>query len=166
MAWEWVAPVVTGVVGVAGIAGTYLNGRHQANATVRLTREERTQTRLERAYLEVQRVVERNGLWADAVMPTLSGTEQDLYPLPPDNDAVVAEASAMQLYWSKEVRGLIHVWTDARNKLAQQSMLARNVEALRADGWVRAPDLKKAMNDAADALLERMAAELRGSVPH
>lgn len=32
MAWEWVAPVVTGIVGVSGIAGTYLNGRRQTTS--------------------------------------------------------------------------------------------------------------------------------------
>jgi hypothetical protein len=43
MAWEWVAPVATGLVGVAGIASTYLNGRLQTNTSVQLAREERTQ---------------------------------------------------------------------------------------------------------------------------
>jgi hypothetical protein len=98
MAWEWVAPVATGLVGVAGIAGTYLNGRLQTNTSVRLAREERTQNRLERAYLEVQRVVERYAQWADATMPIVGAAGHDPHPPLPGNDGQMLEAAALRLY--------------------------------------------------------------------
>jgi hypothetical protein len=107
MAWEWVAPVATGVVGVAGIVGTVLSGRQQSSVTLQLAREERTQGRLERAYQEVQRVVERSGRWADSAMPMIGGPGQDLYPLHPEDDSQTLEATTLRLYWSPEVRKLI-----------------------------------------------------------
>lgn len=152
MAWEWVAPVATGLVGVAGIAGTYLNGRLQTNTSVRLAREERTQTRLERAYLEVQRVVERYAHWADATMPTISATGHDPHPPLPENDGQTLEATALRLYWSPEVRELVQVWTDARNRLAAQSLAARVREGLNADAWIKATELKQTIRDAEEAL--------------
>jgi hypothetical protein len=165
MAWEWVASVVTGLVGVVGIAGTYLNGRLQTNASVRLAREERTQNRLERAYLEVQRVVEHYSQWADATMPIISGTGHDPHPPLPENDGQMLDATALRLYWSPEVRELVLAWTDARNRLAAQSLAARVHERLNADAWMKAPDLKQAIRDAEEALLARMSEELRAIEP-
>jgi len=165
MAWEWVAPVATGLVGVAGIAGTYLNGRLQTNTSVRLAREERTQNRLERSYVEVQRVVERYAQWADATMPIISAVEHDPHPPLPQSDGPMLEATALRLYWSSEVRGLVQAWTDARNRLAAQSFAARVHEKLVADAWMKAPELKQAIRDAEDALLTRMSEELRAIEP-
>jgi hypothetical protein len=165
MAWEWVAPVATSVLGVAGIAGTYLNGRRQTNVTVQLAREERTQGRLERAYQEVQRVVDRSAQWADATMPMVGGLGQDLYPPPPENDGQVLEASALRLYWSPEVRRLVQAWTDARNRLAGHVLAARISEKFRDGAWLTAPEFKQALRDAEDALLARMSHELLGGEP-
>jgi hypothetical protein len=165
MAWEWVAPVATGLVGMAGIAGTYLNGRLQTNTSVRLAREERTQNRLERAYLEVQRVVERYAQWADAIMPFMSGAGHDPHPPLPENDGQMLEATALCLYWSPEVRQLVQAWTDARNRLAVQSSTARVHETLNADAWMKAPELKQAIRDTGEALLARMSEELRAVEP-
>src|SRR4051812_555107 len=75
MAWEWVAPVVTGAVGIAGIGGTVWSGNKQANTAkknaeiqadmartaaqiqagtaVGLADTERRQRRLEDAYVEL-----------------------------------------------------------------------------------------------------------------
>lgn len=165
MAWEWVAPVATGLVGMAGIAGTYLNGRLQTNTSVRLAREERTQNRLERAYLEVQRVVERYAQWADATMPFMSGAGHDPHPPLLENDGQMLEATALGLYWSPEVRQLVQAWTDARNRLAVQSSTARVHETLNADAWMKAPELKQAIRDTGEALLARMSEELRAVEP-
>jgi hypothetical protein len=160
MAWEWVAPVVTGIVGVSGIAGTYLNGRRQTNVTVQLAREERAQDRLERAYLEVQRVVERSAQWAASAMPIVGGSGQDLYPPPPADDAQVLEASALRLYWSPEVRELVQAWTVARNRLAGHVLAARSSEPFRGEAWLAVPELKQGLQDAIDALVARMSREL------
>ena len=160
MAWEWVASVGTAVVGVAGIAGTVMSGRWQANVTVRLAREERTQARLERSYQEVQRVVERSAQWAASAMPIVGGPGQDLYPLPPEDDAHTLEASALRLYWSPEVRQLVQTWTNARNHLVIYVNAARTTEALRDQTWMKVPELKQALRDAEDALVARMSHEL------
>lgn len=160
MALEWVAPVVTGVVGVAGIAGTIMNGRRQTNVTLQLAREERTQGRLERAYQEVQRVVERSAQWAASAMPIIGGPGQDLYPLHPENDDRTLEASALRLYWSPEVRQLVQEWTNARSRLMIYVSTARTTEVLRDQAWMKVPELKQALRDAEDALVARMSHEL------
>jgi hypothetical protein len=162
MAWEWVAPVVTGVVGVAGVAGTVMSGRRQANVTVQLAREERVQARLEQAYQEVQRVVDRSAKWAVSALPFIGGPGQDLYPLHPEDDDHTLEASALRLYWSPEVRRLVEEWTNARNRLVIHVSIARTTaEAeLRDQTWMKAPEMKQALRDAEDALVARMSHEL------
>jgi hypothetical protein len=166
MAWEWVAPVVTGVVGVAGVAGTLLSGRRQANVTVQLAREERVQARLERAYQEVERVVERYGQWAVATMPFMTVGEHNPHPPPPPGDHGLAlEATALRLYWSPEVRRLVQMWTEACNQLMVQSISAQVHVSLTQAAWLKAPGLKEELHNAEEALLARMAYELRTVEP-
>lgn len=166
MAWEWVAPVVTGVVGVAGVAGAVLSGRRQANVTVQLAREERVQARLERAYQEVERVVERYGQWANATMPFMTVGEHNPHPPPPPGeDGLALEATALRLYWSPEVRRLVQAWTEARNRLMVQSISAQVHVSLTQAAWSKAPGLKEALRDAEEALLARMGYELRTVEP-
>src|SRR3954453_23316149 len=66
MAWEWAPPLATVVVGVAGVAGTWLAGRNQGvvalesarlgtESSRELAREERTQRRIESAYRDLDR---------------------------------------------------------------------------------------------------------------
>ena len=114
----------------------------------------------ERAYQEVQRAVERYAQWADATMPLMSVGDHDLHPPLPGNDGQVLEASALRLYWSPEVRQLVQEWTDARNRLAVQSLAARVHESLTQNAWLKAPELKTALRAAEDALLARMSYEL------
>jgi hypothetical protein len=166
MAWEWVAPVVTGVVGIAGVAGAVLSGRRQANVTMQLAREERVQARLERAYQEVERVVERYGQWANATMPFMTVGEHNPHPPPPPGeDGLALEATALRLYWSPEVRRLVQAWTEARNRLMVQSMAAQAHVSLNQPAWLKAPGLKEALRDAEEALLARMAYELQTVEP-
>jgi len=164
MSWDW-GTTVAGAVGIAGILGTYWGARHQGNVTVRLAREERTQTRLERSYLEVQRVVQRSALWAESAMPILGGPGQDLYPLLPSDDGQVLEASAQSVYWSPKVRELVHAWTAARNKLVMNVSLARTSAGYRDKAWQNVENLKKALRDAEDALVAQMSAELLAVEP-
>jgi hypothetical protein len=164
MSWDW-GTTVAGVVGIAGIVGTYLGARHQGNVTVRMAREERRQGRLERAYQEVQRAVDRYAQWADATMPLISVGDHDPHPPLPGNDGPVLEASALRLYWSPEVRRLVQAWTDARNQLAVQSLAARAHESLTQNAWLKAQELKPALRAAEEALLARMAYELLAVEP-
>jgi hypothetical protein len=173
VAWEWVAPVVTGTVGVAGIITTYLSGnrqtstaltgaQRQVNAQAAVAREERSQRRLETAYVELQRAVDRYASWADATMPLNSPPGYDAHPLPPPG-SVVEEASALQVYWSPTVRTLVTSWAAARNKFAVNASVART-NALQgrypAEAWQKAPQLNGELHDAADKLLAQMNAEL------
>lgn len=160
MAWEWVAPVVTGFVGVVGISGTYLTSRNQTQVAVKLAREARVQARREQAYLEVQRVVERSMLWADQTMPVMSAPGQEIYPPPPPNDDQTLEASAHRLYWSPEVLALVVQWTNARNALIRRSAIARQDPVDRAEAWRVVPDLKNDLSAAAEALQAQMSNEL------
>ncbi len=156
MSWDW----ATTVVGIAGIVGTLWGARSQANVTLQLAREERAQTRLERSYLEVQRLVERSAQWAASAMPTF-GEGQDLFPPHPEDDAQVLEASALRLYWSPEVRELVQEWTRARNALILHVRMARTSERYRGEAWgPKVTELKQALSDTEDALRARMSHEL------
>jgi hypothetical protein len=57
-------------------------------------------------------------------MPMIGSAGQNFYPDPPEN-SLVHDASALQLYWSSEVRALVHDWTLARNQLAMASATGR-----------------------------------------
>jgi hypothetical protein len=104
MAWEWVAPAGTALVGVAGIAGTYWATRRQADAALTSSREsnenalavarrqdeahlaalreERLQRRLEMAYQELLVRLSQTWQWVLSVYPMMtSGPEQ--YTMPP-----------------------------------------------------------------------------------
>lgn len=52
MAWEWVAPVSTATVGVAGVAGTYLSARMGRKAAADQAREHRDHSKDERNHAE------------------------------------------------------------------------------------------------------------------
>jgi hypothetical protein len=84
VAWEWVAPVVTGTVtgtvGVVGIIATFKSGnrqsdtalkvaRQQADAQADIAREERQQSSLEATYRELAVHVQRQRMLANAVRP-------------------------------------------------------------------------------------------------
>jgi hypothetical protein len=70
-------------------------------------------------------VVERYAQWADATMPIISLAVHDPHPPLPANNGQMLEATALRLYWSPEVQALVQAWTDARNRLAAQSLAAR-----------------------------------------
>ena len=78
MAWEWVSPVATASVGMAGILGTWLTGkqgRDDAKAIASqklgherlLAKEDRHQQRLEKAYVNLLDMMERAGPEVNAV---------------------------------------------------------------------------------------------------
>ncbi len=120
MAWEWVAPVATGAVGVAGILGTWFTGkqsRDQALETLReqlghdrlQAREAREQERLESAYLELLKMAERVGVWAQMIYPVMQSGEPPETPLP--SLEVQADAAAlMASFGTDEVREKLEAW--------------------------------------------------------
>ncbi len=97
MAWEWVAPAATAAatttVGVAGIFFTWLTGKQgrdhaETISNQRLTherllaKEAREQERLENAYVELLRMAERAGQWAQMVYPVFQSGQPPSTPLP------------------------------------------------------------------------------------
>jgi hypothetical protein len=90
MAWEWIG---TSAVGGLGIVFTWLTGkqsRDQALATLRAqlghdrlqAREAREQERLASAYLELLKMAERVGQWAQMVYPVFQSGQPPSTPLP------------------------------------------------------------------------------------
>lgn len=125
MAWEWVAPVVTGAVGLGGIVFTWLTGkqsRDQAVATLRQqldhdrlqAREAREQERLESAYLELLKMVQRAGIWAETVYPLL-GQSPDI-PLP-SLDIQADAAALVAAFGTPEVEAKLQAWRSVLKKM-------------------------------------------------
>ena len=97
MAWEWVSPVATASAGVlgggVGAFFTWLTGkqsRDQALDTLReqlgherlQAREAREQERLASAYLELLKMAERVGVWAQMIYPVYQSGKPPETPLP------------------------------------------------------------------------------------
>jgi hypothetical protein len=117
MAWEWIG---TSVVGGLGIVFTWLTGkqsRDQALATLRQqlghdrlqAREAREQERLESAYLELLKMAERVGVWAQMVYPVFQSGPPPDTPLP--SLEVQADAAALvAAFGTDEVRQKAEAW--------------------------------------------------------
>src|SRR4051794_38175271 len=164
MSANW-STITTGLVGIAGIAATYFGGRQQANVTLRIAREERLQRRLEGSYIALQRAIDRYAGWAASVVPIIAAIGQDEYPPPPTGDDI-ATASAMQAYWSPDVRAAVERWTAKRNELAQQVSIARVLDNERTPDWLnarnRAHSLKQELREAENDVLAQMTRDLHG----
>jgi hypothetical protein len=120
MAWEWVAPVVTGAVGLGGIVFTWLTGkqsRDQALATLRQqlghdrlqAREAREQERLESAYLELLKMAEQAGVWAQMVYPVFQSGQPPNTPLP-SLDVQADAAALVAAFGTDEIREKTQAW--------------------------------------------------------
>ena len=125
MAWEWVAPVGTSVVGIAGIAAAYFSGRRQtrterevaadqAAATLRAMREERQQRRIEAAYPMLLDVVAEGSAWLWRVDTfALGGTDDLRPPAQPEAVASLVQRGSLTSVWSPHVAQLAREWTVA-----------------------------------------------------
>jgi len=137
MAWEWVSPVATASAGVvAGGIGVYFTwltgkqGRDHAETITRdqlaherlLTREARVQQRLENAYVDLLRMAERAGQWAQMSYPIV-GRPPEL-PLP----SLVEQANTTALvraFGSAEVLKRLETW---RTVVQQMTTTAELIE--------------------------------------
>jgi hypothetical protein len=123
MAWEWVAPVVTGVVGVAGVAFTWLTARESrqhleemADKNFRLTVLARRDSDRQNAYISIMRVAEldlrRNRYRREGETEKLAQIEAKWTK--PDRAAMSQEATILiELYGSSEARSLVRAWQSA-----------------------------------------------------
>jgi hypothetical protein len=128
MAWEWVSPVAAASGGLlgGGIGAffTWLTGKQsrehaewtleqQLGATRLLAREERQQERLRDAYLELLKMAERVGHWAQFVNPEMdtnpsSMPDVRLPPLEMQADA----AALVEAFGSNQVRDRSEAWQE------------------------------------------------------
>lgn len=178
MAWEWVAPAATAATAVAlggaGIFFTWLTGkqgRDHAETITRdqldherlLAREAREQQRLENAYLELLKMAERAGQWAQMVYPVFQSGQPPNTPLP--SLEVQADTEALvNAFGSPEVRELLKTW---RSVLTEMVLLAEQIEYEEAHGTPSAISPRKTIHelrpkerDARRALADRVAVEL------
>lgn len=90
-------------------------------------REAREQQRLENAYLELLKITERVGDWAQMLMPMLQTG-----PLPetsfPSLDVQAASAALLAAFGSEEVRRRTETWKAVVKQMIQQAELARDEE--------------------------------------
>ena len=127
--------LITGVVGVAGIAGTIVAARitgktqmavvrQQESAQVAIAREERQQRRFEDAYTEMLAAVTRIRYWVYTVYPPLTRTAEEftMPPVPELPDAAKSEA-LWTVYWSPRVEQLMGEWEQSVRKLQVTGMV-------------------------------------------
>jgi hypothetical protein len=184
MAWEWVAPVATGVtaitVAVAGIVATYkagAEGRKHAekladkkNAADReLAREQRHQQRQAEAYVEVLTIAERIGQWA-SVVERAYGAGQTL-PQLPDLASQARGGALLNAYGSSKALAFYDAW-----QVTAQEIFVTVSEILRIHARGAGPTdaqmelrvkldlvLREEERVARKALVDELAAELQGA---
>jgi len=165
-----------GFVAAGGVLNAWLTNSLGARRDKRrydhdqqMTREARSQDRLDRAYIELGMYLSRYGDWARSVQP-FWGAVPAPDPLPPGErwriEALVTE------YGSKEVWRLLEEWGEHAAKIDAADDIIRRAERSRAadldeealrerqalDGY------KAAMYTAADAIRDRMRRELAGEM--
>jgi hypothetical protein len=130
MAWEWIG---TSAVGGAGIFFSWLIGkqsRDQALATLRAqlghdrlqAREAREQERLESAYLELLKMAERVGQWAQMVYPVLQVGQPPSTELP-SLEVQADTAALVAAFGTDEVRTKAEAWQSVVQQMIAQAGL-------------------------------------------
>lgn len=165
MAWEWVAPVATGttatIVGVSGVFFGWLNGK-QARDDARATAwEARYQQRLEAAYLELLKMAERAGQWAQMVYPMI-GPGPDA-PLP-SLEVQADTAALLKAFGSDAVRERRETWESVVKQMISQAELVPSEDAHPTEGEsprVTIHKLRPKEREAREALGNQVAVELR-----
>ncbi len=167
MAWEWVSPIATATAGVAGIVFTWLTGKQARDDTRAIAREARQQQRLEDAYVELLKMAERVGQWAQMVCPVIDFGGQPDTPLP--SFEVQADASAlMGAFGSEAVREKREAWESVVRKMASLVNQIRWEEADPTGGRIPQISSRATLHElrpderaARQALADQVAVELR-----
>lgn len=131
MAWEWVSPVAAASGGFfGGVVGAYfawLSGKQSRDQVSRTlqeqfghdrlqAREDREQQRLENAYLELLRMTERVGQWAQIVYPFLQTGPLPETPMPP-LEVQADTAALLAAFGTEEVREKTEAWRAVVNEM-------------------------------------------------
>lgn len=192
MAWEWVAPTGTALVGVSGIVATYLAGRRQASTALTATREqigaslalgqqqmqgqlalareERRQRRAEAAYLELLRALNDGQRWAaeveDYAYDDNRGKQQ---PRETELVADINEHATLNAVWSPDVQALVMQWRKAvtRVRVGSNQVRRRNMSPQLAAGDPKVLEHLHASEDRltkATAEMRRLDAQIRQQV--
>lgn len=170
MAWEWVAPMATGITGIAGVTFTWLAGhqgrRHAEEVARQNSTAQRALTREARqaeAYLEILTLT--NAMTAAVAQLTAIYRDRPNPDLPALDKQV--EVSAMVgLYGSQVVRDAYQKWFEYVKTLLQNheeitTNLKRPIDNNRnPDLWQQQEVARKAMRETADKLRELMNGEL------
>lgn len=177
MAWEWVAPVVTGSVALGGIWATYRTGAKSRESAERvgeaknahdrdMAYESRLQQRRAEAYVELLTVVEEVDHWVkESLAETVDGVEgmdpPDVITSPRPRALIYAYGSAAALVlfdaWQHSVSEFRdafynYTWNAGECEKPDPVALQRRMETTRMEA-----------GSARKVLIEELAAELNGT---
>lgn len=118
---DWIGPVATATVGIAGIFGTWFNGKQARDdakelATQSLSHERlmaedaRKQQRLENAYIEMLEMTEKASQWAQIAYPLFDSNPPAPVPDLPSLDAQSHVEALVRAFGSDEVLDLFEAW--------------------------------------------------------
>ncbi|MFB4275755.1 DUF6221 family protein [Nonomuraea sp. MTCD27] len=172
MAWEWVAPVATGLTGIAGAAFTWWAGhqgrRHAETVAIQTTSASLDQAREARradAYLDILRSVYAVTGVVNYTTAVIHVQQPEDSPFPSPDEQVAARAK-VALYGTRKTRELHEEWNGHVQTLIKNHKWLRRNEDEDPRGKSRAEvrqeqDTKRAaMRAAADRLTEQMNLEL------
>lgn len=182
MTWDWVAPVATAIVGIAGTTFTWLTGKQGRDHTEHLTqqrldheaemaKDQRRQQRLADTYVDLLTFAYTMGAWANLVRPILDTDPPKELPvgIPPVDEQIRVEARA-GAFASAEVRRLVKIWRDSVGEIRRADYLLSLCNEARkrgedsgiddAEQWLRLRDLRPIEQEHREALTGQIAAEL------
>uniref|UniRef100_A0AB39U1P0 Uncharacterized protein n=1 Tax=Mycolicibacterium phage Alyssa1 TaxID=3240801 RepID=A0AB39U1P0_9CAUD len=184
MAWEWVG---TTAVGIAGIFGTWFNGKQARDDAKELAKESRSdakelatqslsherlmaedarkQQRLENAYLEMLEMTEKASQWAQIAYPLFDTNPPAPVPDLPSLDAQSHVEALVRAFGSDEVLTLLDEWRLVIREMVKCDRLIKmGLEHDRQPGE-KSPrlefmELKDKERESRDALGRRVSVEL------
>ncbi|MEU8362333.1 hypothetical protein AB0C27_40575 [Nonomuraea sp. NPDC048882] len=171
MAWEWVAPVATGITGIVGTAFTWWAGhqgrRHaervaQDAATSALARDR--EARRAAAYVDLLTVVVSNTDELTRITSSLMDPDEEEGKLVELRDEYIAVMGKAGVYGSGPIHDLLSLWGKCRGRLISAHVALR--EAIEGDPDGEHADLRekrrterRELRDIAIAVRRRMTKE-------
>jgi hypothetical protein len=121
MGWDWLGTASTAVVGLAGIYGTSRATTRQIEGERQRARDERNETRLEAAYLELLAKVSQAVDWAYGIATRWHSTPENLaFDRPDIYVKTLSSQGLLSVHWSprisqlvEQMRGYINTATNA-----------------------------------------------------
>ncbi len=180
VAWEWVSPVVTGVVALAGIGSTVWTTTHGRDHAERLAlqahdradaaaTETRRQERLAaKAYLEVLDLAESIGFWAQRVRPIIDTNPPQPEPEFPSVETQRRAQTSVSAFGSGSVVVALARWREQVDAVRRIDRIIARAEATgyrgkpdHLDHWQHLNDVVRPAEKATRAeLAEQIAREL------